>query len=260
MAVNDQPPKRPPCATRTPSTGSDSKAWTAIVWRAVLDVRRGLLGEPAGAGAEAQGGAPVVQVAPAGDLRVLPLGDAVVEREHLVPRGLGVEDALELGEQLRPLGRPGRGPGSSRRSCRRAPTRRPRTARSPASHHQPRRAVPGHRRPALVVDPAVADHLEVLRRATVGCGRVVEGVPHRRTLHRLLRHAVHRLRHAAARRRRGWSGSTSMTWWNWCRTSPCASMPAGQCTTSPSRVPPKCEATCLVHWYGVFIASAQPTG
>ena len=37
-------------------------------------------------------------------------------------------------------------------------------------------------------------------------------------------------------------------------------MPAGQCTTRPSRVPPKCEATCLVHWYGVFIASAQPTG
>ena len=51
-----------------------------------------------------------------------------------------------------------------------------------------------------------------------------------------------------------------MTWWNWCRTSPCASMPAGQCTTRPSRVPPKCDATCLVHWYGVFIASAQPTG
>ena len=51
-----------------------------------------------------------------------------------------------------------------------------------------------------------------------------------------------------------------MTWWNWWRTSPRDSMPAGQCTTSPSRVPPKCEAICLVHWYGVFMASAQPTG
>ena len=38
-------------------------------------------------------------------------------------------------------------------------------------------------------------------------------------------------------------------------------MPAGQCTMRPSRVPPKCEATCfLFHWYGVFSASAQPTG
>ena len=51
-----------------------------------------------------------------------------------------------------------------------------------------------------------------------------------------------------------------MTWWNWCRTVPRSSMPFGQCTTSPSRSPPKCEATCFVHWYGVFIASAQPTG
>ena len=37
-------------------------------------------------------------------------------------------------------------------------------------------------------------------------------------------------------------------------------MPAGQCTIIPLRVPPKCEATCLVHWYGVSSASAQPTG
>ncbi len=36
-------------------------------------------------------------------------------------------------------------------------------------------------------------------------------------------------------------------------------MPRGQCTTVPLRVPPQCEATCLVHWYGVSIAQAQPT-
>ena len=42
----------------------------------------------------------MVQVGPAGDRRVLPLCDPVVEREHLVPLGLGVEDALQLGEQL----------------------------------------------------------------------------------------------------------------------------------------------------------------
>ena len=37
-------------------------------------------------------------------------------------------------------------------------------------------------------------------------------------------------------------------------------MRAGQETTSGLRVPPKCEATCLPHWNGVFIAQAQPTG
>ena len=33
----------------------------------------------------------------------------------------------------------------------------------------------------------------------------------------------------------------------------------GQCTMVPVRVPPQCEATCFVHWNGVFIACAQPT-
>ena len=42
--------------------------------------------------------------------------------------------------------------------------------------------------------------------------------------------------------------ATSMTWWNWLRISPRASKPLGQCTIAPLRVPPKCEATCLVHW------------
>ena len=54
-------------------------------------------------------------------------------------------------------------------------------------------------------------------------------------------------------------GATSITWWNWWRTSPPAWMPSGQWTIVPLRVPPQCEATCLVHWYGVSIACAQPT-
>jgi hypothetical protein len=37
-------------------------------------------------------------------------------------------------------------------------------------------------------------------------------------------------------------------------------MPLGQCTMVPLRVPPKCEATCLVHWKGVFMACAQAHG
>ena len=40
----------------------------------------------------------------------------------------------------------------------------------------------------------------------------------------------------------------SMTWLNWLRTSPLALMPSGQWTMVPLRVPPQCEATCLVHW------------
>ena len=54
-------------------------------------------------------------------------------------------------------------------------------------------------------------------------------------------------------------GATSMTWWNWERISPLPLIPFGQCTMVPLRVPPQCEATCLVHWYGVFMACAQPT-
>ena len=54
-------------------------------------------------------------------------------------------------------------------------------------------------------------------------------------------------------------GAMSITWVNWVRISPLASKPLGQCTTVPLRVPPQCDATCLVHWYGVFMAWAHPT-
>ncbi len=54
-------------------------------------------------------------------------------------------------------------------------------------------------------------------------------------------------------------GARSMTWVNWDRSPPASSMPAGQCTIVPLRVPPQCDATCLVHWRGEFIAHAQPT-
>ena len=53
--------------------------------------------------------------------------------------------------------------------------------------------------------------------------------------------------------------ATSMMWWNWLRISPRAANPLGQWTMVPLRVPPKCDATCLVHWYGVSMACAQPT-
>ena len=50
-----------------------------------------------------------------------------------------------------------------------------------------------------------------------------------------------------------------MTWVNCERTPPFSSMPDGQWTMVPLRVPPQWEATCLVHWKGVFIAHDQPT-
>ena len=54
-------------------------------------------------------------------------------------------------------------------------------------------------------------------------------------------------------------GATSMTWQNCVRVPPLPVMPRGQCTMVPLRVPPQCEATCLVHWYGASMAHAQPT-
>ena len=42
-------------------------------------------------------------------------------------------------------------------------------------------------------------------------------------------------------------GAMSITWQNCERISPLPLMPFGQCTIVPLRVPPKCDATCLVH-------------
>jgi hypothetical protein len=50
-----------------------------------------------------------------------------------------------------------------------------------------------------------------------------------------------------------------MTWWNCEPIWPSLSMPLGQWTMVALRVPPQWEATCLVHWYGVHTACAQPT-
>ena len=54
-------------------------------------------------------------------------------------------------------------------------------------------------------------------------------------------------------------GARSMTWVNCDRRPPFSVIPLGQCTMVPLRVPPQCDATCLVHCSGEFIAHAQPT-
>ena len=107
---------------------------------------------------------PRIELRPAGQVGVEPLEAPVVERQHVVLPGLDQEQALELARASRAARPRGRAPASSRRG-RRAPRRRRR--RRHLGRH-PRDAVAGDRGPALVVDAAVAEHLEVLRLAALG--------------------------------------------------------------------------------------------
>ncbi len=106
--------------------------------------------------------------------------------------------------------------------------------------------MPGHGGPALVIDAAVAEHLEVLGLTPLRRLGVVERVQHARALDRRLLHAVHDGRLRQSRRlengRRDVDDVVELG-----AVSPFPLIPLGQCTIVPLRVPPKCEATCLVH-------------
>src|SRR6266851_8351436 len=54
-------------------------------------------------------------------------------------------------------------------------------------------------------------------------------------------------------------GAMSMMWWNWVRMPPASLMRAGHEMAMPCRVPPKCDATCLVHLNGVSNAHDHAT-
>src|SRR5271157_5617897 len=54
-------------------------------------------------------------------------------------------------------------------------------------------------------------------------------------------------------------GTMSIIWWNWVRMPPASLMRLGQAIAMPCRVPPKCDATCLVHLNGVSNAHAHAT-
>jgi hypothetical protein len=54
-------------------------------------------------------------------------------------------------------------------------------------------------------------------------------------------------------------GVTSIAWWNWWRSPPGSSMPAGQCTMNGTRTPPPWVLP-LYRLSGVFEAWAQPCG
>src|SRR5882724_1744217 len=54
-------------------------------------------------------------------------------------------------------------------------------------------------------------------------------------------------------------GTMSIMWWNWLRIPPVSLMRLGQAMAIPWRVPPKCDATCLVHLNGVSKAHDHAT-
>src|SRR5215469_49636 len=54
-------------------------------------------------------------------------------------------------------------------------------------------------------------------------------------------------------------GTMSIMWWNWLRMLPTSLIWPGHEMHMPCRVPPKCDATCLVHLNGVSKAHDHPT-
>src|SRR5207245_10923966 len=54
----------------------------------------------------------------------------------------------------------------------------------------PRRTVDGPRQPAVVIDRAIAEHLEILRLVALRRLRIVEGVEHTDAFDRRLHHAI----------------------------------------------------------------------
>src|SRR5215510_9570415 len=54
-------------------------------------------------------------------------------------------------------------------------------------------------------------------------------------------------------------GTISMRWWNWLRMPPLSLITFGQEIAMPWRVPPKCDATCLVQENDVSNAQVHGT-
>ena len=129
---------------------------------------------------------------PAGQLRVEPFDAAVVERQHPVLDRLDQEQSLEGGQLVGVLRRQVMGLGPVGGGVVQLP--HVVVEGRKLGTEQPRDAVPGHGHPTLVVDPTVADHLEVLRLPALGCAGIIEQVGHGDALDRLLLEAVHHRR------------------------------------------------------------------
>ena len=129
---------------------------------------------------------PVTSWGPAGDVRVEALEATIVEREHVVFRGLDQEQALQIAQLVGlVVGKViGLGPVVRSIELPDVVVEGGRLGRDPGD------AVPRHSGPALVVDAAIAEHLEVLGRVPIGGAGVVERVGHRHAFERPLLHAV----------------------------------------------------------------------
>src|SRR3954447_3071083 len=154
--------------------------------RLVLDVEDAVLAEAPHA-AEQHLRVPFDELGTADELGIEPLDAPIVEREHVVFAGLFEPQFLQLRQLLRHLGG---------EIVRLAPVggrvvQLPDVVRERwQGFEHPRHAVVRDGGPALVVDAAVAEHLEVLRLVTVGLGRPVERIRHAHALDRPLLDAV----------------------------------------------------------------------
>ena len=155
--------------------------------RLVLGVEHHVLGQASHAGEE-QLRVAADQLRPSGKVGVESLDPAVVERQDVVLPRLLEEQGLQLRELLGLLG------GEIVRL-------RPVAVGVELPHvvlerrqlgpHDPRRRMAGDGGPAVVVDAAVAEHLEVLRRPALGGAGLVERIAHAHALDRRLLDAVH---------------------------------------------------------------------
>ena len=172
--------------------------------------------------------------------RVEPLEAAVIKGEHVVLHRLHEEYPLQLAEL------------SGCSLLDRAPVQSS-GAYSPdvvveGGHlrRDPWDAVPGYRRPPVVVDASVAEHFEVLGGAAFLGPGIIERVGHADALERHLLDTVDtdRLGKPGGLEHGGGDVDDVVE----LRADfPLAVTPPGH-PMVPLRVPPQCDATCLVHW------------
>ena len=95
--------------------------------------------------------------------------------------------------------------------------------------------------------PRLQNIFEILRFVPLGCLRVVERIEHAHAFNRRLLNTVdgRGVRHAGGFKDGGCDVDDVM---ELAADLAPPVTPFGQCTMVPLRVPPQCDATCLVHW------------
>ena len=160
--------------------------------RPILDVQGRVLQHRRHAGIERDGSSPPHQRRPACNCRHEPLDPPVVQRQDVVLLRFVEEELLQFLELVRIF----------RRDVLRLAEIFVGVVQLPlilgelgqGRQRFPRDAVPRHRGPAVMVDPAIAEHFEVLRSVARWRLRIAESVRHADALDRLLLDAVDGLR------------------------------------------------------------------